>query len=113
MRSLFAAFLITACAFAQPAPKVARTHAITIDDFATLATITELAISSDGKQVAYCEARWDKVEDNRRADLWVVATDGKSKPRRLTGLGCFLTVLISSLLVRLPDAGREPPLLRA
>ena len=47
--------------------------------------ITELAVSPDGKHVAYCEGRWDKADDDRKTDLWVVATDGKGKPRRLTG----------------------------
>src|SRR5206468_1081593 len=34
--------------------------------------------------VAYCQATWDKGDEVRRTDLWVVATDGKSPPRRLT-----------------------------
>src|SRR4029077_15958412 len=55
------------------------------DDYATLATITELAVSPDGKHVAYCEARWDTAESPRKRNLWVVATDGKGKPTRLTG----------------------------
>src|SRR5205085_3904127 len=53
-------------------------------DYFTLATVTELAVSPDGKQVAYCVATWDRKADNRRTDLWVVATDGKGKPRQLT-----------------------------
>lgn len=68
-------------AFAQPA----RTHDITIDDYETLAMIRELAVSPDGKFVAYTEARWDKSDDLQKTDLWVVATDGKGKPTRLTG----------------------------
>lgn len=72
--------------FALPAfADVARTHDITIDDYETLAMIRELAVSPDGKFVAYTEARWDKGDDLQKTDLWVVATDGKSKPTRLTG----------------------------
>src|SRR5205807_32688 len=67
------------------AAEPARDHDITIDDYGTLAAITDLAVSPDGKQVAYCEARWDKSDDSRKTDLWVVATDGKGKPTRLTG----------------------------
>ena len=29
--------------------------------------------------------RWDKGDDLQKTDLWVVATDGKGKPTRLTG----------------------------
>ncbi|MBO0700684.1 MAG: S9 family peptidase [Zavarzinella sp.] len=82
-RNLFVLLLLAVPATAQP--QAVRDHAITLDDYATLALITELAISPDGKQVAYCEARWDKADDQRKADLWVVATDGKGKPTRLTG----------------------------
>src|SRR5262245_17465468 len=82
-RRLFLLLLIAAPAAAQP--PVARDHAITIDDYATLATIRELAVSPDGKFVAYTEARWDTTDDLQKTDLWLVATDGKGKPTRLTG----------------------------
>src|SRR5438874_11418816 len=62
----------------------ARTHDVTPDDYFTLKTVTELAVSPDGKQVAYCLASWDTKADNRRTDLWVVAADGKGEPRQLT-----------------------------
>jgi dipeptidyl aminopeptidase/acylaminoacyl peptidase len=58
--------------------------AITVDDYFTLAQITQVAISPDGRQVAYSEARWDPADESRKMDLWVVNTDAKSKPRRLT-----------------------------
>lgn len=61
-----------------------RTHDITPDDYFTLNTITEIAVSPDGKRVAYCLATWDRGEDNRKADLWIVAADGTGKPTRLT-----------------------------
>ena len=62
-----------------------RTHDIVPSDYASVAMITQIVVSPDGKHVAYTEARWDKTEDNRRTDLWIVATDGKTSPRRLTG----------------------------
>jgi len=63
---------------AQPAPA----QDVTPDDYASVATVTELAVSPDGTQVAYCLATWDEKADNRRTDLWVVATDGQGKPRQ-------------------------------
>src|SRR5262245_15367126 len=61
-----------------------RAHDITVDDSFTIASVRDLALSHDGEQVAYSEARWQESTNDRKADLWVVASDGKSKPRRLT-----------------------------
>jgi dipeptidyl aminopeptidase/acylaminoacyl peptidase len=80
-RAVFLLLTLTIPIFAEPV----RDHDITVDDYATIATITELAVSPDGKHVAYCEARWDVADDSRKTDLWVVPTDGKGKPTRLTG----------------------------
>jgi dipeptidyl aminopeptidase/acylaminoacyl peptidase len=71
--------------FAGTASAQERTHAVTPEDYFSVALVSELAVSPDGKRVAYCEARWDKAANNRRTELWVVATDGKGKPQRLTG----------------------------
>jgi dipeptidyl aminopeptidase/acylaminoacyl peptidase len=61
-----------------------RTHTVTTDDYATLAHVTQVAMSPDGQHVAYCEGRWQTSTDDRKTNLWVVTTDGKSSPRRLT-----------------------------
>jgi dipeptidyl aminopeptidase/acylaminoacyl peptidase len=61
-----------------------RTHDIVPADYASVNTITEIALSPDGKQVAYCLATWDKKSDRRATELWVVDTDGKGKPKQLT-----------------------------
>src|SRR6478735_9001703 len=74
--------LLLFSSFVSAQPK--RTHTITPDDYASIATVTELAVSPDGKQVAYCLATWDVKSDRRSTDLWVVDTDGKGKPRQLT-----------------------------
>ena len=79
MRSLIVLFLIAMPAFAQE-----RTHAVTPADYASISAITEIAVSPDGKQVAYALAVWDKAEDNRRSDVWIVATNGSGKPTKLT-----------------------------
>jgi dipeptidyl aminopeptidase/acylaminoacyl peptidase len=54
------------------ASEPARTHDITLDDYFTLATIIEQAISPDGQMVAYNEARWQASTDDRKTDVWVV-----------------------------------------
>ncbi len=79
MRSSIVLLLIAVPAFAQE-----RTHDITPADYAGISAITEIAVSPDGKQVAYGLAVWDKAEDNRRSDVWIVGTDGKGKPAKLT-----------------------------
>lgn len=66
------------------APAQERTHEVTPEDYFSLATIIEVAVSPNGEQVAYCEARWDKADDSRRSDLWV-APVLNGRPVRLTG----------------------------
>ncbi|MBA4188050.1 MAG: S9 family peptidase [Planctomycetaceae bacterium] len=84
MRRVCALLLFVVQATCGFADAQERTHDITPDDYASVNTITEIAVSPDGKQVAYCLATWDKKADNRRTDLWVVDTDGKGKPKQLT-----------------------------
>lgn len=61
-----------------------RTHTITPADYATVNQITEIALSPNGKQVAYSLAGWDAKADRRTSSLWVVDTDGKGTPKQLT-----------------------------
>lgn len=61
-----------------------RTHTVTPDDYFSLARITEVSVSPDGKWVAFAELRWSKDDDFMKGDLWVIATDAKAKPVRLT-----------------------------
>jgi dipeptidyl aminopeptidase/acylaminoacyl peptidase len=60
-----------------------RDHAIDVDDYFTLATVTQLAVSPDGGHVAYVEQRWEGDAEMRNADLWVVDVATKTR-RRLT-----------------------------
>ncbi|MSQ95966.1 MAG: S9 family peptidase [Gemmataceae bacterium] len=85
MRTLPFAWLIVSCAwFIAPMPGNAQPlvkRAITIDDYFTQADIFQLAYSS--KHIAYTEGRWQEATDDRKADLWVVPTQG-GPSRRLT-----------------------------
>src|SRR5262245_45912803 len=87
-RLLPVAFLFVAAGLTGGSYRLAhaqeRTHDIVPADYAGVNTITEIALSPDGKQVAYCLATWDKKADNRRTELWIVDTDGKGKPKQLT-----------------------------
>jgi dipeptidyl aminopeptidase/acylaminoacyl peptidase len=66
------------------ADQPARTHAVTVEDYFTIAGLSDVAISPDGKLVAYASGAWRKETDDRKADLWVVPAEGKAEPRRLT-----------------------------
>jgi dipeptidyl aminopeptidase/acylaminoacyl peptidase len=59
------------------------THNITLDDYFTLAAISEATISPDGKCVAYSEGRWQATTNDRKTDLWVTDTS-TGKATRLT-----------------------------
>lgn len=61
-----------------------RTHLIIPEDYASMATATQCALSPDGQFLAYVEARWQISSDDRKSDLWVVGTSPGSKPIRLT-----------------------------
>lgn len=71
------ALLVAGSVHAQPKP-------VTPDDYASVATPVEVAVSPDGKQVAYVLATWDEKSDRRVTAVWVVPTDGKGTPRKLT-----------------------------
>jgi dipeptidyl aminopeptidase/acylaminoacyl peptidase len=75
-RVLPASFLILLCVAAARADAPQRTHDITAEDYFTLATLFDCAVSPDGKHIAYTEGRWQQATDDRKSDLWVVATAG-------------------------------------
>jgi dipeptidyl aminopeptidase/acylaminoacyl peptidase len=60
-----------------------RTHQITADDYFTIATITAVEFSPDGRNIAYTEQRWDEPLDRRNTDLWLVDALHR-EPTRLT-----------------------------
>ena len=58
-----------------------RSHTITLDDFFSLAWLSEVAISPNGQSVAYADARWQQSTDDQKADLWVVSTTANEASR--------------------------------
>lgn len=60
-----------------------REHEIRIEDYFTLAWVREVALSPDGKHVAYTEERWEEADAKRNRDLWVVDVATQER-RRLT-----------------------------
>ena len=60
-----------------------RDHVIVADDYFTIGVISGCAMAPDGLRVAYTEMRWEKEQDKRNTDLWVVSTKSK-EPLRLT-----------------------------
>lgn len=60
-----------------------RTHDITVEDYFSLANVMTVAMSPDGRTVAYTEQRWNPEADRRETDLWTV--DGSTHAaQRLT-----------------------------
>ncbi len=78
----FAVALILAAPAVADAP--ARTHDVTVEDYFTLAAVTDVAMSPDGKLVAYAEGRWQKSTNDRKTDLWLIVVDPKGEVKRLT-----------------------------
>lgn len=67
---------------------VERTHTIDAEDYFSIAGITGIALSPDGKTAAWTEMRWDVEADGRNTELWTIILDSK-KTQRLTfdGMG--------------------------
>ena len=79
------AFAVGALLAGLAAPAaVATPRAFEARDLILMNRITEMAVSPDGKQVVYTQRVTDLDANRGRTDLWQVASDGKSAPRRLT-----------------------------
>ena len=75
---LTVSFLAIQSAHAKPAP-------FTVEDAFELELATDPQISPDGRQVVYVRQFVDTMEDQRRSNLWIVATDGSDHRPLTTG----------------------------
>ncbi len=53
------------------------------ETFMDMESVSNAAISPDGKQIVFTRTWVDKMKDQYRSNLWIVETDG-SRPRELT-----------------------------
>ncbi len=63
------------------ATTVERTHNITNDDFFTIANMSNVQLSPNGKQAIWLESRWDKELNKAQRDLWLVDTKTRQTQR--------------------------------
>src|SRR6266849_8207934 len=55
--------------------------ALTIQDYATMPTITSPMISPDGKRIAYVVSRADLERSVYDSDVWLIGVDGSNDTR--------------------------------
>jgi dipeptidyl aminopeptidase/acylaminoacyl peptidase len=99
MRSLTCC-LLAVCAVTSPG-LAATKRGVTAEDYFAFESIGDPHLSPDGRLVAYVLTTIDQKKNRRDNSVWVVATDGKSAPRRLTADGVNSTSPRWS-----PDGGR-------
>ncbi len=67
--------------FNSQANTVERTHKITNDDFFTIANMSDVQLSPNGKQAIWLESRWDKELDKAQRDIWLIDTKTRQTQR--------------------------------
>jgi Tol biopolymer transport system component len=75
---------LTAIGLASASIHAAERRAITHEDAWLLPRVGAPAVSPDGKLAVFSVTEPAYANDRQVSDLWLVATDGKSSPRRLT-----------------------------
>jgi dipeptidyl aminopeptidase/acylaminoacyl peptidase len=81
IRTRFAPLLLCFLPFALPAQQQGR--AFTPADWYRVTTVSNPAISPDGRQVAFTVTRVVEADNRRHSEIWVVRTDG-GEPMRYT-----------------------------
>jgi dipeptidyl aminopeptidase/acylaminoacyl peptidase len=77
-------FVVVALALAVPA---FANRGVTAEDYFAFHFPSDAHLSPDGKQVAYVVTVIDQQRNRRVSSIWLVDTDGRSAPRRLTAEG--------------------------
>ncbi len=83
MIRLLTIILLSLLTGTAPAAATDRTHTIVPEDYFGLTSLGNLAVSPDGRLVAYTESRWGEGDAGRKQELWLVARE-KGQPLRLT-----------------------------
>jgi len=68
------------------APLLAK-QPVTPEDYFRFQFITDVKLSPDGRQVAYVLTVVNEPRNRRENAVWLVATDGRTAPRKLTADG--------------------------
>jgi dipeptidyl aminopeptidase/acylaminoacyl peptidase len=77
--------VLVALAFLTPCVTlVAQGRAFTPSDWYRLRTVSQPALSPDGRQVAFTVTTVDQAQNRRRQEVWLVGTQAGAEPRRLT-----------------------------
>src|SRR5215469_10039914 len=76
-------FSAIVCALIASASAFAN-RGVTPEDYFAFHFVSDAHLSPDGKQVAYVMTVIDQQRNRRASSIWVVATDGRTPPRRVT-----------------------------
>ena len=80
MRRLFTFFFL----FISVAAVAIEKRAVSPDDFYEFRAVTDPNISPNGNLIAYVVTRAEQKENKRYGEIWIVSSDGKHEPRRLS-----------------------------
>ncbi|MDP2957116.1 MAG: S9 family peptidase [Longimicrobiales bacterium] len=75
---------LAACAVLPGSASSQARRPLTFDDFYRLESPGQVALSPDGRQVVFVRSTTLEEENRSHSELWLVATDGRSAPLRLT-----------------------------
>ncbi|MBV9744210.1 MAG: PD40 domain-containing protein, partial [Acidobacteriia bacterium] len=87
MASFFRAVLPVAAAVFVVSQPLQANRGVTPEDYFAFQFINGSALSPDGKQAAYVRTVINQSKNRRDSSIWLVATDSRSAPRRLTAEG--------------------------
>ncbi|MBV8733017.1 MAG: PD40 domain-containing protein, partial [Acidobacteriia bacterium] len=116
MASFLRVALPVAAAVFVVAQPLQANRGVTPEDYFAFQFINGATLSPDGKQAAYVRTVINQAKNRRDSSIWLVATDGRSSPRRLTADGFSSTAprwspdgsSLAFLSTRAETAGAEP-----